>query len=65
MEKMTPVQAYIKTLQNYKELNGSIDDAIIIAETLLIVLEKKMIDDYEREIDLLKEQIRGILNNNY
>jgi hypothetical protein len=41
---MTAVEKYIKTLKNYKEIGGSIDDAIMVAETLLITLEKKQME---------------------
>ncbi len=40
---MTAVQAYIQALKNYKKIDGSIDDAIVIAETLLLDLEERQI----------------------
>jgi hypothetical protein len=42
---MTAVEKYIESLKKYKVINGTIDDAIIIAETLLIELERKQIID--------------------
>jgi hypothetical protein len=42
---MTAVEQYIKTLKNYKAINGTIDDAIVIAETLLLASEEKQIID--------------------
>ena len=35
------IQKYIDTLRNFKKTGGSLDDAIIIAETLMIELERK------------------------
>ena len=37
---MIAVQAYIKAIKNYKNIGGSIDDAIVIAETILLTGEK-------------------------
>jgi hypothetical protein len=37
----TVVEKYIETLKNYKKSNGTIDDAIIIAETLLLASEER------------------------
>lgn len=45
----TPVEAYIEALKNYKKLNGSLDDAIILAESLLLALERKHIVDANRD----------------
>jgi hypothetical protein len=42
---MTPIQTYIESLKNYKKSGGNIDDAIILAETILIEIEKKHITD--------------------
>jgi len=42
---MTAVQAYIKAIKNYKNIGGSIDDAIVIAETLLLDLEERQIKE--------------------
>ena len=38
---MTAVEKYIKALNNYKNIGGSIDDAIVMAETLLLMIEEK------------------------
>jgi len=35
----TAVEKYIQVLKNYKAINGTIDDAIVIAETLLLEIE--------------------------
>ena len=35
----TAVERYISVLKNYREINGTIDDAIVIAETLLLEIE--------------------------
>lgn len=40
---MTAVEKYIKGLKNYKELGMSIDSAILLAETVLLPLEKQQI----------------------
>ena len=49
--KQTAVQVYISTLRNYKKINGSIDDAIVIAETLLLELEKRqIIESYNQDL---------------
>lgn len=42
---MTAVQAYIQAIKNYKKIGGSIDDAIVIAETLLLELEERQIKE--------------------
>jgi len=42
---MTAVQAYIQAIKNYKKIGGSIDDAIVIAETLLLDLEERQIKE--------------------
>jgi hypothetical protein len=48
---MTAVESYIVAIKNYKNIGGSIDDAIVIAETLLkeVVEREKHISDEEIE----------------
>ena len=38
---MTPVEKYIKALNNHKKIGGTLDQAIVIAETLLLMVEEK------------------------
>jgi hypothetical protein len=38
--RQTAVEMYITALKNYKKTGGSIDDAIVIAETLLLSSEE-------------------------
>ncbi len=40
---MTAVEQYIKALKNYKKINGTLDDAIVLAETLLLASEERQI----------------------
>ena len=52
---MTNTEKYIAALKNYKKIDGTIDDAIVIAETLLLELEirdkeKMLIPDDRIEI---------------
>jgi hypothetical protein len=52
---MTNTEKYIAALKNYKKIDGTIDDAIVIAETLLMELEirdkeKMLIPDDRIEI---------------
>ena len=57
---MTAVQAYIQALKNYKKIDGSIDDAIVIAETLLLDLEERQIKEIvekSRETGLTAEYL--------
>ena len=45
---MTPVERYIEAIKNYKNIGGSLDDAIVIAETLLLESERiQRRKDYE------------------
>jgi hypothetical protein len=71
--KQTPVQAYIKSLHNYKKIGGSIDDAIVIAETLLLELEKKenfnyfmkgVLNSESKEIEVVKVKFEELYNQN-
>jgi hypothetical protein len=57
---MTAVQAYIQAIKNYKKIGGSIDDAIVIAETLLLDLEERQIKEIvekSRETGLTAEYL--------
>ena len=50
---MTAVEKYIKGLKNYKELGMDIDAAIVLAETVLLSLEKEqIIDAYNKSFEL-------------
>lgn len=63
---MTAVQAYIQAIKNYKKIGGSIDDAIVIAETLLLDLEERQIKEIvekSRETGLTAEYLIEELKN--
>jgi hypothetical protein len=42
---MTGVQRYIKSLQNYKDMTGGIESAIVLAETVLLAIEEQQLKD--------------------
>jgi hypothetical protein len=50
---MTAIDKYVEAIKNYKKIGGSIDDAIVIAETLL-----KEAVEREKQSLYTEEQVR-------
>ena len=68
---MTAVDKYILAIKNYKNIGGSLDDAIVIAETLLkeaVEREKKSLytEEQVREaIDMARKQKLNYLGDKW
>jgi len=63
---MTAVEKYIKGLKNYKELDMNIDAAILLAETVLLSLEKQQIISANRDgVDMVVDKKPFITGEEY